>query len=66
MVPGTMCLPQLPSGAMLDTTYRDPNQVLVWPMDLQDTGANELHSAYEVIKWPYLPNYMHHFSKKIW
>ena len=44
MVP-TLCLPQLPSGAMLDTTYRDLNQVLVWQMDLQDTGANELHSA---------------------
>ena len=28
MVP-TLCLPQFPSGAMLDTTYRDPNQVLV-------------------------------------
>ena len=53
MVP-TLCLPQLPSGAVLDTTYRDPSQVLVWPMDLQDTGANKLRSAYEVIKWTYL------------
>ena len=52
MVP-TLCLPQHPSSAMLDTTYRDHNQVFVWQMDLQDIGICQLHSACQVIKWTY-------------
>ena len=58
MVP-TLCLPQHPSSAMLDTTYRDPNQVFASQMDLQDSGINKLQGACKVI------NTVLHFLRNI-
>ena len=46
-------IPQLPSIAIMDITYRDLIQVFVWQMDLQEIGIYQLHSACQVIKWIY-------------
>ena len=45
----TLCLPEPPSGATLGSTDRDPFGVFAWQMDLQDTGINQLHSAFIVM-----------------
>ena len=46
-------IPQLPSIAIMDITYKDLIQVFVWQMDLKDIGIYQLPSACQVIKWTY-------------
>ena len=41
---------QLSSSVILDSTYRDPIQVLVIQMEVQDIGVSKSHTASKVIK----------------